>query len=155
YHRGSHIDTIEIELDEHGVALVEDIPVAMGFQPLVKVAYSGVTYQKAGEVMDASRPHQMIEVVCYELTQDPPPWKVRMRHVMVTLAPDGVEVTEVLVVENPTDRTWIGRPRAGAGQGEGKAITTIFPVPAGALQVTLGRGFHEWCCTTQAENRLE
>jgi hypothetical protein len=150
YHRGNHINTIDAHLDEHGVALIEQIPIAMGLQPLIKIAYSGVTYQKVGDIMDPSRPHQMVEVICYELTEEAPPWSVNMRHVMVSLAPDGVEVTEVMVLNNPTQQTWIGKPRT-----EGKSITTQFLLPPEAASVTLGRGFHEWCCSTLAKDRIE
>jgi hypothetical protein len=149
YHRGMLLDTVKAELDEHGVALVEDLPVAMGLQPLVKVFYSGVTYQKVGNLMDAQRNQQMVEIVCYELTEEEPAWKLGMRHVMVSLAPDGVQVTEVVLVNNPTDRTWIGIPQA-----EGKAITTQFVLPESASSVMLGDGFHDWCCTTEREARL-
>jgi hypothetical protein len=149
YHRGNHINTIDAHLDEHGVALIEQIPVAMGLQPLIKIAYSGVTYQKVGEVMDPSRPYQMVEVVCYELTEEAPPWSVSMRHVMVSLAPDGVEVTEVMVLNNPTQQTWVGKRG-----GEGKAVTTEFMLPDGALSVSLGNGFHDWCCSTLGKDRI-
>jgi hypothetical protein len=155
YHRGTLIDTLDAHLDEHGVALIEDLPVSMGFQPLVKVFYSGVTYQKVGHIMDPTRSQQMIDIVCYELTEVPPPWKKRMRHAMIGLAPDGIQVTEVIAVHNPTERTWTGTPPAPATGGEEeKAVSTQFLIPPGAIQVTLGDGFHDWCCSTLGDDRI-
>jgi hypothetical protein len=78
-----------------------------------------------------------------------------MRHVMIAEAPpsaQGLQVTEVIVIDNPAMRTWIGVPvRGGANP---KRITTAFALPRGAHGVTLGRGFHDWCCSTLADGRL-
>lgn len=142
-HRGMTLNTIKIKLDEHGVAMIEDLPVSMGVQPIVRVFYDDLTYQVAGGWMDATHPQQKLEVICYESTENPPAWRVLMRHVMISPAPEGVQVTEVLVIENPDDVTWTGVKGSPA-----KKITTSFKLPEGATNVSLGRGFHEWCCST-------
>ena len=142
-HRGMTLNTIKIKLDEHGVAMVEDLPVSMGVQPIVRVQYDNLTYQVAGGWMDATHPQQKLEVTCYESTENPPPWHVLMRHVMLSPAPEGVQVTEVLVIENPQELTWTGVKGAVP-----KKITTSFKLPDGANNVKLGRGFHDWCCST-------
>lgn len=157
YHRGQHIDTIEAGLDKHGVLVLEDVPIAMGIQPLVKIRYQGMTYQQVGDVMEPRRPDQSMKIYCYEPTDEPPPWTVSMRHVVISPAPEGLGVTEVMVVANPTDRTWVGSPPYpgfARDDGEEKEITTIFPLSTEARGVALGRGFHEWCCSTLDGSKL-
>jgi hypothetical protein len=148
YHRGALVDTIETRLDEHGVVVLEDLPLAMQVQPVARVAYKDLTYQQAGAVLDAADP-QVLEVVCYEPTEEAPPWTVRMWHVVLERSPEGLAVREVLVVDNPADRTWIGVPGPN-----GRRVTTSFGLHGEAADASLGRGFHGWCCTTLSEGRL-
>lgn len=150
YHRGSLIDTIQTALDEHGVVMIEDLPLAMDLQPVVLINHADLTYQKVGAVMDRANPEQTVEVTCYEPTDEEPSWKIRMRHVMLAPAPDGLEVTEVMMVENQETRTWTGAMRPGFD----RPVTTVFPLPDGAVGVSLGRGFHDWCCTTIENNAV-
>jgi len=152
-HRGMTVNTIKTQTDEHGIVMLEDLPVSMGLEPIVRVQYADLTYQVAGGLMDATHPQQQIDVTCYEPTAEAPPWKVQMRHVMISPTPQGLQVTEVMVIENPTQRTWTGIP-ASAGSGSSKALTTAFTLPHGAANVTLVRGFHDWCCSTLANDRL-
>ncbi len=148
-HRGLMVDTIKSQTDEHGIVVIDDLPVAMGIQPVVRVQYANLTYQVQAGLMDASHPQQQIDVVCYEPTEQPPAWHVQMRHIMLAQAPGGVTVTEVMVLENPASRTWIGVPI-----GSSKRVTTAFDLPHGARDIKLGDGFHDWCCSTYAEGRL-
>lgn len=150
YHRGMLVESIQTRLDAHGVVMLEDLPLAMDVQPIVLVTHADLVYQKVGAVMDRRNPEQSIEVTCYEVTDEEPLWKVRMRHVMVSSAPDGsdgLHVTEVMMVENPGDRTWAGTLRPSLD----RPVTTAFILPDGAMGVSLGRGFHDWCCTTLDE----
>ncbi len=149
YHRGILYDTIDTQLDEHGVVVIDDLPVRMSVQPVVQVRYADMTYQKIGTVMDAAHPHQTVQVTCYEPTERPPDWKITMRHVMVDRTSDGLQVKEVIVIENPADRTWLGVPSVNE-----KRVTTSFVLPGGAKDVRLGKGFHDWCCTTFADGTL-
>lgn len=165
-HRGMLLDTIKAQLDEHGVLVLEDVPVAMGVQPIARVQYADLTYQVAGGLMDATHPTQQLDVACYEPTEEQPAWTIEMRHVMIAEAPEGVHVTEVLVVNNPADRTWIGA-MSGVAKGASSAtpdamvrlptakrVTTAFALPADSKAVTLGEGFHNWCCSTLANGKL-
>lgn len=140
----------EVMLDEAGEAIVENLPIEEhGSQPLVIVPHAGVTYQNTGQLMDKSNPTQTMEIVCFEVTNDIPAWKINMRQVMLSHAPDGLKVTEILLIENPAENTWLGAP-ADAEQ----PITTSFNVPKGAKDFALGKGFHDWCCTTVENGKL-
>ncbi len=149
FHRGMLLDTIKTETDEHGVALIDQISIAMPVQPLVKVNFDKLDYQVGGGMLDAEHPRQDIEVVCFASTDVPPAWKISMRHLMAVPEAGGLRVTEMMVVENPGQRTWIGRKEGGP-----KLVTTSFPLPADAKDVQLGRGFHKWCCSTLINGSL-
>jgi hypothetical protein len=149
YHSGMLLDTIETQLDEHGVVMLEDLPVDSAFQPVAQVEYAGVTYSVVGELMDAEHPQQKLDVPCYEVTEETPPWKVRIRHLIVTPIAAGLTVTEVMVLQSSGVRSWLGTPRP-----DGKRTTTVFTLPAGATEVTLGQGFHDWCCSTLEDGKL-
>jgi hypothetical protein len=150
YHRGMLVDSVEAQLDEHGVTVLESLPAGMGVEPRVRVVYKGMTYLQDGPLMDAAHPQQTVEVVCYEPTEVAPDWAIGMWHVMMDRRPPGLFVTEVIVVENPADRTWLG---SGAGEGD-KPVTTSFALHERAQGVALGPGFHDWCCTTHAPGSL-
>jgi hypothetical protein len=74
-----------------------------------------------------------------------------MWHVLIDRVPQGYAVTELLVVENPDVRTWVGAPGPGADQ---RRVTIAFPLPPEATEVRLARGFHDWCCTTRGREVL-
>jgi hypothetical protein len=140
------LDKREGKLDESGVATFDAIPVLTGVQPVARVNYNGVDYEAAGSVMDGTHADQQLQVQVYESTETEPAWQIRMQHVMVAPSAEGMQVMEMLAVENPTDRAWIGKAAA-----DGKRTTTVFPLPAGAANVQLAGGFHECCVKTEAD----
>lgn len=156
YHRGVLVETIAAPLDEHGVALVEGLPLDMDIQPVAQVVFHDLTYQQIGTVMDAEHPRQSLEVVCYEPTEELPAWSVSMWHVLIDRLPQGYAVTELLVVENPGVRSWVGAPGpvAPGPERDARRVTIAFPLPANATDVRLARGFHDWCCTTRSRESL-
>ncbi|UCD76163.1 MAG: hypothetical protein JSV91_04415 [Phycisphaerales bacterium] len=149
FHQGMLLDTIKAETDEHGVVMLEDLPVQSAFVPVVQVAYAGVTYSVVGSQMDIENHQQKLEVPCYEVTEEQPDWKVTMRHLMIMPVAHGLTVTEVMVLQSSGERSWLGEPRP-----DGKRTTTVFTLPAGATDVNLGAGFHDWCCSTLEDGKL-
>jgi hypothetical protein len=148
-HRGMIVHTIEDTLDEHGVLMLENLPLEIPVQPIVSVEYAGLSYQQVGATMDAQHPQQQVEVKCYEKTTETPAWRVRTRHAMLSAAPQGVKVTELLSIENPASQTWVGIP----GRDD-EPVTTVFRLPVDAEHVSVGRGFHEGRHTTLTEGML-
>jgi hypothetical protein len=142
FHEGMLIDVVEANLDEHGVVVLEGLPVTPAVVPVVAIEHAGVVYRQAGSLMSSTALQQMVEVTCYEATEEAPLWTVGMRHVILKPAPEGVAVTEVVVVENPTDRTWVG-PADGS-----RSPTTSLVIAETAQNITLGPGFEDGCCTS-------
>jgi hypothetical protein len=73
----------------------------------------------------------------YESTEQRPDWKIQMRHAIVQQVPGGVQVMEILLVENPADRTWVG---VQAHQGDERRSTLILGLPEGLKELELMEG---------------
>jgi hypothetical protein len=132
YHRGKVVQKAELTLDNRGVVLVQNVPLLLQVQPVASVEYGGVTFRAVGEVMDENRPAQQINLPVYETTTERPAWTVKTRHVIVHPAVDGgVKVMEMLGIESPSDKAWLGE---GATK-EASGVTMTLPLPAGARKV--------------------
>jgi hypothetical protein len=144
FHDNKAFKEIKVLLDEHGSAVLEDLPVIMVVVPLVRVEYKGLTYQEAAPPMDASKREAAVEVKVYDTTEQMPAWHIPMRHLMAQPSAAGVAVTELVIVENPSDKTWLGKEP----DEKGNRPTVELTLPQGATDVTLESGFHGWCCTS-------
>jgi hypothetical protein len=118
------VGRLEATTSERGEALFKNIPLAAGLRPVAHVDHSGVAYRDVGPWLRPSPPDQRMMLVVYESTAKPPAWVIRARHVIVSHTDAGLYVKEMMVVENPTDRTWTGTPDA-----EGRGITIDIPLP--------------------------
>lgn len=124
-------------LEPDGHVHVYDVPMERPFVPLVKMIYNGIEYQAAGQPITRSKMEQDITCVVFETTDQPVAWTVDMRHVMLERTDKGVEVNEVFVLNNPTDRVL-----TGAKDSEGKRSPIFaWPVPVGVGDVTVHGGF--------------
>jgi hypothetical protein len=146
-YQGENIaDKIEGKLDAQGTFNVEGVPAELS--PVVRISYNGVEYTGAGQVSDGKGEIQPIQVTVYETSEAAPAWQIKMHHVMLEPAAEGVAVMEMMSVENATDRAWIGK--AGS---DNKRKTVTFPLPAGASDVQFGGAFHD-CCTKVVDGKV-
>lgn len=152
YHRGQVVHSQKAELDEHGVVVLEGLPVAMEVTPVVQVAYGGVFYQETGSNLSPKAAEATIEVTVYETTDERPEWHILMRHVQIERSEAGLLVSEMIQAENPGNRTWLGDPVDDSE--DAKRDAAQFRLPKGATEVQLIAGFHGWCCTTLDETGL-
>lgn len=148
YHRGQVVGKAEAVLDPKGQATVNGVPIGGGVQPVIRITHGGVEFQTVGDLMDPSRPTLTQEAKVYEATEAAPAWNVKMRHVIVEPIDGGVQVHEMIAIENPGDRAWVGQKQA-----DGSKLVFAWPLPAGAGNVELGGAFHE-CCTKQEKNAI-
>jgi hypothetical protein len=123
----------EGKLSDKGEVTIKDVPLDVPVQPLIAVTHGGIVYRTPGSVMDAKTVEQQVELTVYEATDQEPAWEIRMRHIIVEPAPDGLGVTEMLSVFNPGDRTWTGKVDANK-----KRATLAITLPAGAREVQAG-----------------
>jgi hypothetical protein len=130
YNRGRVLQSLTGTLGADGTATFDKVPLAVPFQPLVRVTHAGVEFTAVGNVMDGYRAGQQVRMTVYERTDAPPAWPVAMRHVIIEPRADGaVGVTEILSVQNPGDRAWAN-----------PAGTLALPFPAGADRFEFAAG---------------
>lgn len=151
-HRGQVVHNEKTQLDEHGVVVVEGLPVAMEVTPIVQVNYSGVFYQETGPNLTPQANQASIEITVYDTTDQRPDWSIAMRHVMIEKSDKGLLVSETVVTSNEATQTWLGQPVDSSP--DAKRTTAEFQLPAGAQDVQLVGGFHGWCCTTLSDSGL-
>jgi len=132
YYEDQLIRSAEAELDKNGVVSFKDLPMALPVRPLVRFAQGGVVYQRMGDLMDGYSARQSLEMTSYEATERAPQWKVVQRQAMVGFDENGLRVTEMLRILNPTDRTWIG-----TAQQEGRRTTVWVNLPAGTEELQI------------------
>jgi hypothetical protein len=142
-HQGLVIKTINAQLDEYGIAVIDDLPTDVQIQPIVRLAYAGVNYEKQGELIGPLRPQQTITLTYFELTSEPPDWTIPMRQIMLSYAPEGMKITEILVVMNPEKRTWLGLLNSS-----NRPTSIAVSLPERAKHVILQSGFTDWTTTS-------
>lgn len=150
YHRNQPIVQMNVRLDDTGMVMVRDLPVAMAVRPLVRIKHANVLYQDVGPQMDPAHPNTAVDVTVYETTDQQPAWRINARQVLIAPIDGELDVVENLEVENTSDRTWLGAP----ADAEGRRATIPLTLPEGVHNVELEGGFHGWCCTALKERAL-
>jgi hypothetical protein len=145
---GKSVGKFDTKLAADGTLRLNGVPVDQPLQPLVTITHAGVDYTGSADVMDAEHATQKVEVSLYETTDKAPAWSLKMRHVIVHSTPDAVEVMEMLAVDVPGDRAWLG-----TADGKGGHTSFTIALPTGAKDVKLLNGFHD-CCTTSDGGKL-
>jgi hypothetical protein len=145
---GKSVGKFDTKLAADGTLRLNGVPVDQPLQALVTVTHAGVDYTASADVMDTEHATQKVEISLYETTDKAPAWSLKMRHVIVHSTPDAVDVTEMLAVDVPGDRAWLGTADAKGGH-----TSFTIALPAGAKDVKLLNGFHD-CCTSTDGGKL-
>ncbi|MHC4975054.1 MAG: hypothetical protein ACYTF7_00445 [Planctomycetota bacterium] len=138
-------------LDANGMALFDSIPITVPLRPIVRIMHDGVTYQEVGPLLSSSKPSASMDVRVFQTKLEEPTWEVVKRSVFANPTGDTVTVSEMLVVENLSDFTWLG----GDLDEREQRTSVSFTLPENASGITLDSGFHGWCCTKLAGSLLE
>jgi hypothetical protein len=142
YVNGQLLDRAESKLDDKGVATFNGVPLMFKPQPIAKVKHAGIEYQAVGDAMDSKT--MELSVPVYETTEEAPAWQVRMRHVMIGHVEGGLQITEMLAIDNPGDRAWLGTPTS-----DHRHATFSVTLPENAVHPKLIDGQRE--CDTRVE----
>ncbi len=130
-------ERIKTRLDANGKAELKGLPVKAPFQPRATIEYQGALYQVVGKAMDAAHSHQTITVKVYEVAEQTPDWQIAMRHIMLRPSADVLGVEEMVVVRNPTDRSWLSPLNE-----HGFRASLVLDLPADASDISLGGALH-------------
>ncbi|HEY6103508.1 MAG TPA: hypothetical protein VI007_09830 [bacterium] len=119
------------------------VPVDPQRSYVVKLTYKGGEYETPAITLKPGQSVRQVHMRVYEPTSDPSVLKVNVHHIIVEPGDGAVQVAELLVFTNKTDRTYIG----GEPRADGKRETLRFALPAGAANVQYMEGLME-CCVT-------
>lgn len=151
FHRDVAIKQFKSVLDDQGTVVIPDIPVAIGVSPLVRIRHAGVQYQDSAPDMSPDSASASVDITVYEVTDQIPEWKYVMRHIVVEKRDGGYVASDVVIVENLGDRTWMGEP----ADPQKRRATVPLPLPTGAFSIELVQGFHGWCCSATKDSTLQ
>ena len=125
---------IETKVGKNGVAVFLNIPLSPPFHPKVTVTHRGAIFEAESkgpdDVMSLVDTERMVTITVNDITQEAPEWEVAQRDITLLPSPHGLFVLDTLIVNNPSDRTWLGAPDA-----KGARASVVLPLPAGARDV--------------------
>jgi hypothetical protein len=134
--------------DEAGTFVFEQVPLSADTSYQLSAVYAGVEY--AGDPGSLSSAEGLADQTLdiYETTSDPAVIRASMAHVVIQVdeESDSLLVSELLVINNTSDRAYIGQPAgqadpaAGDPQKASRRETLRFAVPPGASDVAIVDG---------------
>jgi hypothetical protein len=121
--------------DAEGRFRFEGLEVGSDWAYLVRVGYQGVQYSPGVLAFESGQSELSTTVQVYEATTDAATVRAERAHVFVTLSGTGLEVTELYVFANSTDRTYVG-----AQEIDGRRWTTRFLTPKDGFNLAFDDG---------------
>lgn len=115
----------------------------------LQVKYKAGEYDSAAIAFKPGETTKQIAMRVYEPTSDPAVLRVNVHHIIVEAGEGAVQVAELLVFTNTSDRTYIGGPP----RADGKRETIRFTLPAGAANVQYMEGLME-CCVSATDTGM-
>lgn len=131
-HQGKTISHSSTRLDMASNAIIDDLRVAMPCQVVVTISHGGGEYRFEAATVSPDQPEAKVDAPVYDTTTQAPAWQIMMHHVMVQRQDDGLHVTEIIVGNNPADRTWLGEK--------------TLQIPPGAQDIKIVSGFDDADC---------
>lgn len=127
------------------------VPTASDRVYVTNVKYKGGDYDSQPVTFKTGDQSKTIAMRVYEPTTDAGILRVNVHHMIVEIGQGMVQVAELLVFTNPTDRTYVGakvRP-------DGKRDTLVFSIPTGAKKIEYLEGLMECCVFATAAGGLQ
>jgi len=127
------------------------VPTASDRVYVANVKYKGGDYDSQPVTFKTGEQTKTIAMRVYEPTTDVGILRVNVHHMIVEVGAGMIQVAELLVFTNPTDRTYVGakvRP-------DGKRDTLVFSIPPGARSVEYLEGLMECCVFATSSGGLQ
>jgi len=115
----------------------------------LQVKYKGGEYDSPPIVFKPGETLRRVAMRVYEPTSDPGVLRVSVHHIIVEAGEGAVQVAELLLVTNTSNRTYVG----GAPRADGKRETLRITLPAGAGNIQFMEGLMA-CCVSATDTGL-
>ncbi len=122
---------VQSRTDSHGAFRFSHLNRDATLRFQVAVSYENVTYRSALLSILPDTNTVPVTVTVYASTDTAPAIHIYRLHWILNFSPIGLQVAEYYILDNPSDRTYIGQPLAGVS---GRAVLRL-PLPANAKAV--------------------
>ena len=149
YDEQQQIDERTTETDVDGAFRIDGLATGSGFFYQVLVTYQDVSYQsQVGQILQPDEPLRL-NLTVYEAIEDDVGLSIEQSQTMVAFSPGAAVIYEMMVINNTSDRSYVGSEPASGGMG-GKA-TLHFPLPSGARDLKPQEGLMT-CCVIETDD---
>lgn len=135
---GQFVTAAEGTADEQGRFEFSDIPADLEYIYLPGANLAGVHYPGPRIRLSAQRPHARLKLPVHDPVSQPNPLIVRRHEITLQPKTDALRVTETLLIDNPTSRTYVGQP----AQEGSRAATLQLSIPSDFRRTTFHKEFY-------------
>lgn len=125
------------------------VPAAADRTYVANIKYKGGDYDSEPQRFAAGETRKQVAMRLYEPTTDAGVLRVNVHHVIIEVGDGMIQVAELMVFTNPTDRTYVG----AVERADGKRETLRLSIPAGVGDVQYLEGLMD-CCVFKTEDGL-
>jgi hypothetical protein len=135
---GQFVIAAEGIADEQGRFVFDNIPADAEYIYLPGANRGGVHYPASRVRLSAQRPHARVKLAIHDTVSDPNPLVLRRHDITIHPETDALRVTEKLLIENPSSKTYVGHPAGGGG----RATTLRLSIPTDFRRTTFQKEFY-------------
>ncbi len=128
------VDVFSSTLSSTGGFVFEDVPLLKGQTYIATLEYQSVSYGSSFVTFDGIGFELQLDIETYETSSDPTAIRVSRMHVIVDFRGENMQVSELYIFDNLTDRVYVG-PTGNLSGG-----TLELPLLEGAVSPTVERG---------------
>lgn len=151
YMNGQEVGEQEAQTDSRHRAVFRGLPVGEGSSYAVQVSYHGVKYESEPIQLTDASGNAPVELPIYETTPSSDAVQVQIQHTVMRPLRDALEVQEMYLLQNRTDRTYVGNGEVKPGLRR----VLEFVLPVGFTNVQVGEGLMLCCIVTQENGFVE
>ncbi len=124
--------------DNQGRFVFDNIPADTDYIYLPGANRAGVHYPGSRVVLSKLKPHLRVNLQVHDSVSHPNPLVIRRHDISIQPETDALRVTETLHIENPSSKTYVGRPAK-----EGSRATTLrLSIPSNFRRTTFHKEFY-------------
>lgn len=124
------------KVDDQGKFVFKGLETGSEFIYLIHLQHQGVDYGSEPITFPADKTELTVEVPCFDSTTAAGAITSPARHYLLDPDPEGVDVTEIVIMRNPTDKSYVGSREIQQGIRE----TLRFVIPENAEDLSYGDG---------------
>ena len=128
----------ETKTDENGRYLFDNIPADADYQYLPGANWNSVHYPAEKVKLDHRHADVNVPIVVFDAIPDPNPLVIHSHEIEIQPEADALRVTESIVVDNPSQTTYVGKPN----KIDGRAATLTLSIPSDFVRTTFQKEFY-------------